>query len=95
MDRKLKVKENEKRNKYLDLARTLKREIWNMKMTTMIPNEIGALETMSKGLVKGLEDLEIKGQVESFQTTALLKLARILRKVLETWRDLLGIKLQC
>ena len=36
-----------------------------------------------KGLVKGLENLEIRGQVETIQTTALLKSARILRR---SWR---------
>ena len=32
----------------------------------------------------GLEDLEIRGQERSIQTTALLRSARILRSVLET-----------
>ena len=44
----------------------------------------GALGKIPKGLVKGLEDLEIKGQVETIQTTALLRSARIIRKVLKT-----------
>ena len=51
---------------------------------TVIPIVIGALGTVTKGLVKGLEDLEIKGRVETIQTTLLLRSARILRKVLET-----------
>ena len=50
---------------------------------TVIPLIIGLLGTISKVLVKGLEDLEIRGQVETIQTTALLRPARILRKVLE------------
>ena len=45
---------------------------------------VGALGTIPKVLVKGLEDLEVSGQVESIQTTELLRLARILRRVLET-----------
>ena len=45
---------------------------------------IGALCTVTEGLLKGLEDLEIRGRVETIQNTALLKLARILRRVLET-----------
>ena len=45
---------------------------------------IGARGTISKGLVKELEDLEISGQVETIKTTALLTFARILRRVLET-----------
>ena len=51
---------------------------------TIIPIVIGAFGTVTKGLLKGLEDLEVGGQVETIQTTALLKTARILRRVLET-----------
>ena len=51
---------------------------------TIIPIEISALGTVTKGLVQGLEDLEITGRVETFQTTALLRSARIPRRVLET-----------
>ena len=47
-----------------------------------MPIVIGALGTTPKGLVKGLEDLEIRGQVETTQTTTLLRSARILRRVL-------------
>ena len=59
----------------------------------VIPIVIDALGTIPKWLVKGLEDLEIKGQVETIQTAALLRLARILRQVLETWVDMLSLKL--
>ena len=37
-----------------------------MKMT-IVSVVIGALRTVTKGLLKGLEDLEIKGQVETTQ----------------------------
>ena len=47
-----------------------------------------------KGLLKGLEDLEVVSRVETIQTTALLKTARILRRVLETCGDLLLLNLQ-
>ena len=40
--------------------------------------------TVTKGLLKVLEDLEVGGRMETIQTTALLRTARILRKVLET-----------
>ena len=50
---------------------------------TVIPIVIGALGTITKVLVQGLEDLKIIGRVETIQTTALLKSARILRRVLE------------
>ena len=51
---------------------------------TVIPNVIGALRATPKGMVKGLEDMEIREQVETIQTTALLRSARILTRVLET-----------
>ena len=54
---------------------------------------IGAFGTVTKGLLKGLEDLLVGGRVETTQTTALLRTARILRRVLETWGDLLSLKL--
>ena len=47
----------------------------------IIPIVIGAFGTVTKGLIKGLEDLEISGRVETIQRTALLKTARILRRV--------------
>ena len=61
---------------------------------TIVPIVIGALGTITKGLLKGLEVLEVDGRVETIQTTALLRTARILRWVLETWGDLLSLKLQ-
>ena len=61
---------------------------------TIIPTVIGAQGTVTKGLVDGLEDLEITGRMETIQTSALLRSARILRRVLETWGDLLSLKLQ-
>ena len=76
------MKEREKKDKYLDLARELKK-LWNMKVM-MVPIMNGALGTISKGLLKGLEDLEVGGRVEAIQMTALLRTARILRRVLET-----------
>ena len=69
------------------------KKLWNMKLT-IIPIVIGAFGTVTKGLLKGLEDLEVGSRVETIQTTALLKTARILRRVLETWGDLLSLNLQ-
>ena len=51
---------------------------------TIIPIVIGALGTVTKGPLKELEDLEAGGRVETIQTTALMRTARILRRVLET-----------
>ena len=90
-DYRVKLKENEKKDKYLDLARELKKR-WNINVT-FITTVIGTLGTVSKGSIKRQENLEIKGQLETIQTTALLRSIRILRRVLETWRDLLSLKL--
>ena len=81
-DHRIKQKECEKKDKYLDLARELKK-LWNLQVT-IIPIVIGAFGTVTKGLQKALEDLEVGGRVETIQTTALLRTARILRRVLET-----------
>ena len=81
-DHRLKLKESKKKDKYLDLVRELKK-LWNMKVI-VVPIVIGALGTITKGLVKRLDVLEIRGRVEIIQTTALLRLARTLRRVLET-----------
>ena len=81
-EHRIKLKECEKRDKYLDLVRELQK-LWNMKVT-IISIVIGSFGTVTKALSKGLEDLEVGGRVESIQTTALLKTARILRKILET-----------
>ena len=43
---------------------------------TIIPIVIGAFGTVTKGLLKGLEDSEVGDQVETTQTTALLKTVR-------------------
>ena len=53
-DHRIKLKECEKSDKYLDLARELKK-LWNMKVT-IIPIVIVAFGTETKGLLKGLED---------------------------------------
>ena len=61
---------------------------------TIVPIVIGAFGTITKGLLKSLEDLEVGRRVETIQMTALLWTNRILRRVLETWGDLLSLKLQ-
>ena len=52
-DHRVKLKEREKRDYYLELASELK--------VTVIPNVIGALGSVTKGLVKSLENLQING----------------------------------
>ena len=70
-DHRIRLKESKKKDKYLHLARELKK-LWNM-MVTIIPIMIGAFGTITKGLLKGLEDLEIRGRMETIQTTTLLR----------------------
>ena len=62
-DHRVKLKESKKMDKYFNLARELKK-LWNMKVT-IIPIVIGVSGTVTKGLVQGLEDLEITGRVET------------------------------
>ena len=91
-DNRIKLKECKQKNKHHDLVRELKK-LWNMQVTIILL-VIGTFGTVTKGLLKGLEDLEVGGRVEAIKTTALLRTARILRRVLETWGDLLLLKLQ-
>ena len=91
-DHRIKLKECEKKEMYLDLATELKK-IWNMQVT-IIPIVIGVFGTVTKGLLKELEDLEVGFRVDTIWTT-LLRPARILRKFLDTWGDFLSLKLQC
>ena len=91
-DHRIKLNESEKKDKYLVFATELK-NLWNMKVT-IIPIVIGVFGTVTKRLLKGLEDLEISFRVEIFQMTALLRTARILRRVMDTWEHLLPLKLQ-
>ena len=70
-DLRIKLKEYENKDKYLDLARELK-NLWNM---TIIPIVIGPFSTVTKGLLEGLGDLEVGRKVETIQTTSLLTTA--------------------
>ena len=79
-DHRIKLKEYEKKDKYLDLARELKK-LWNMKVTIR-PIVIGAFGTETKGLLKVNEDFEVDRRWRPFQTTTLLRTARILK---ESW----------
>ena len=49
-DHRINLKESEKKDKYLDLARKLKK-LWNMKVT-IVPIVIGALSTIIKRIIK-------------------------------------------
>ena len=92
VDHRVKIRENEKRDKYLDFARELN-VLWNMRVM-VIPNIVDAPGTVPKSLEKRLVKLEIRVRINTIQTAALLKSPRILRRVLDTWRDLLSLRLQ-
>ena len=62
-DHRIKQKECEKKDKYLDFAREWKK-LWNMQVTS-IPIVIGAFGTVTKGWLKGLEDFEVGGWLET------------------------------
>ena len=91
-DHRIKLKESKKKDEYFDVARESKK-LRNTKVTS-VAMVVDVLGTMTKGLLKGLDDLEDRGRVETTQTTALLSTARILRRVLGTWGDVLSHKLQ-
>ena len=82
----MKIKENEKIDKYLDLAKELKKSMEHEGDSE--PVVIGELETFPKGLERGLEKLEIKGIAETTQTKALWRSAKILRRGPEDLRRL-------
>ena len=90
-DYRVKVKDSENRDKYINLAKELKK-LW-YKNIVVIPIVIGALGTAPKGLERGLQELKIRGRIKTIQTTTLLRSAWILR-VREIWWDLLSLKLQ-
>ena len=58
-------KEGEKKDEYLNLAMELKK-LWNMKVT-VIPIVIDALSTVTKVLVKGLEEFEMRTRMKTMQ----------------------------
>ena len=59
----VKMKENEKINKYLDPGRELK-NLWNMKVM-IIPIIVEILGTVPKGFEKGMAELEIRETIEA------------------------------
>ena len=74
VDHRVKLKGSKKKDKYLDLARELKK-LWNMKVT-VIPIVIGALVTFIRGLVQGQEDLEIRGRVVTMKNYSIVEIGQ-------------------
>ena len=67
-DHRIKLKEQEKKNKFLNLTKELKK-LWNIKVT-IIPIVIGAFSTVTKELFKGLENLKVGWRVAAIRTAA-------------------------
>ena len=80
-DSRVASKENEKVQKYQDLARELPK-LWQVKVK-VVPVVVGALGTILKALEKHLKEIGTSVRVELLQKAALLGTARILRKTLE------------
>ena len=85
-DYSVKIKESEKSDKYLDLAREL-RKLLNMRVT-VIPIVIGAFGTVSQDMERELKELKTGGRIETIHTTALLRSAKIPRTIPQTSGDL-------
>ena len=65
-DHRIKLNEYKMKDKYLDLARELKK-LWNMKVT-IIPIVNGAFRTVPKGLLKGLGGWKTNGDHPNYAT---------------------------
>ena len=90
-DHRINLKESEKKYNYLDRARELKK-LWNMKVTIVLI-VIGSLGTVTKGLLKGLEDLEVSGRVETIQNDSIAEDSQNTETNPGDLRDLLSVKL--
>ena len=74
---KKKKKKRKKKDEYLDLAREL-RKLWKKRVMVILT------EIVILGRVNKVGELEIGERIETIQTTALLRSARIPRRVLKT-----------
>ena len=81
-DWRVESKQEEKVNKYLDLAFQIKK-LWKMKRVKVVPIVIGALGTVPKKPEEHLTDINVGIELAALQKTVLLGSARILRRVLE------------
>ena len=80
-DRKVMEKEEEKNEKYRDLAGEVAK-LWNVRVK-IIPVVIGALGTIPNDLEERINEMGISLKTAQIQMSVLLGTARILRKVLE------------
>ena len=76
-----------------EMINAANKQLWNRKFM-FIQIVIGALGSVTEILLKEMEDVEIRGCVETIQATTFLRSPRILKRVLETLGDLLSLKIQ-
>ena len=69
------IKKKKESKKTLLENKNKNKKLWNMKVT-VIPIGIGALGTIPKSYVKGLEELEIRGQVKTIQPIGSIKIGQ-------------------
>ena len=79
-------KELEKVEKYKELKREIGR-LWKLKHVEVVPVVIGALGSVTKDFEKWIKKLRTAYNIGVMQKTALLRTARILRRVLELKRN--------
>ena len=79
MDHHVKEKEEEKIDKYMDLAAEVRRQ-FRVK-TVIIPIFLGALGTVLAKLSKSLEKLETDDVIGRLQTAVLISITAILKRV--------------
>ena len=77
----MRTKEDEKEEKYQDLAREI-RKMWGVR-TKVIPIVVGAVGKIPLRLKENLRTIGVDTSIEMIQRCVLLGSARILRKVLE------------
>ena len=80
MDYHVEEKEEEKTDKYMDLAAEVRRQF--REKTVILPIVLGALRTVSAKLSEMLKKLNIEDIIGSLQTVVLISSTAILRRVL-------------
>ena len=80
MDYHVEEKEEEKTDKYMDLAAEVRRQ--SREKTVILPIVLGALRTVSAKLSEMLKKLDIEDIIGSLQTVVLISSTAILRRVL-------------
>ena len=91
-ENRVKIKENEMKDKFLDFARWVKKA--REHDSGGIRVVISGLGTIPNDFIRGLDEMEIGESTETIQNTALVRITTILRRVLGTWGDFLSLTLQ-